>query len=217
MAVKMRGFGELLADVRQLEKDLSRPEAFYHSRLPDYQLQAIKTAKEVLRFLRPPAINAREWEIKVNRVADRVSVDPKPGGDGIIFGFRGSVPADGSLAPYSMRPSSQIVSFDDIRDWIRAGMAGEAGGKRVTAVDEKVMRERGIDGVASVVMKAYHSVTSDARYTRLRAAIQRYMTGSRSTADTPLMEAVAKAWIEHFTPRIKRDLSVHAASVCRRF
>lgn len=177
----------------------------------------------MLTHLRPPTTKPEEWKRKTDRVVARVGATLLFGGNGIIF--RIAEPggnADGGLAPKEQRPDSQVMTFDDIKDWIRAGQKGEPGAKRITAEDEKFMAdagggEAGINAVASIVMKAYYSSTPKPNYTRLRAAIQRYMLGNRATQSSPLLDAVAKAWREHFAVVIRRDLKDHAAQLCREF
>lgn len=216
--MEITGFDELLADVRTFEAELAAPTSLYQRHRADYFQQARRVAAEVLRLIRPPEMKAEEWNLKVNRIVDRVTTEMLIGGNGIIFaiGEPGEA-ADGGLAPKESRPSSQMMSYEDIKEWIRAGVAGEPGGKRMTAADETAMRERGLPGVAAVVMKAYYSSKPDARYTRLRAAIQRYFMGARKQESAPLLDAVAVAWVEHFTPVIIRDLSEYAAELCREF
>lgn len=216
--MEITGFDELLSDVRALEAELTAPGSLYQLHRADYFQQARRVAAEVLRLIRPPGMKVEEWSVKVERIVDRVTTEMLIGDNGIIFciGEPGES-ADGSLAPKESRPSSQIMSYEDIKEWIRAGIAGEPGGKRITAADETAMRERGIPGVAAVVMKAYYSKKPEARYARLRAAIQRYFMGARKQESVPLLDAVAAAWVEHFAPVITRDLSEYAAELCREF
>ncbi len=216
--MELSGFDELLADVHALEAELTAPTSLYQRHRADYYQQARRVAAEVLRLIRPPDFKAAEWNIKVDRIVDRVTTEMAMGGNGIIFGIgEPGEAADGGLAPKESRPSSQQMTYEDIKEWIRAGLEGEPGGKRITAADETAMRERGIPGVATVVMRAYYSKKTEARYTRLRAALQRYFLGARKTESAPLLDAVAVAWVEHFTPVITRDLSDYAAELCREF
>lgn len=221
--MQLKGFDSMLSRVRKLESDLHQPASFYASMRGEYHQQAIRIAAAVLTQLRPPTAKPEEWKRKTDRVVARVGATLLFGGNGIIFRIAepgGS--SDGGLAPNDQRPDSQVMSFDDIKDWIRAGQKGEPGAKRITAADEKAMAaagggEAGINAVASIVMKAYYSSQPKSNYTRLRAAIQRYMLGNRNTESSPLLDAVAKAWREHFAVVIRRDLKEHAAQICRKF
>jgi hypothetical protein len=216
--MQLSGFDELLTDVRALEENLREPAPMFARHRADYWRQARRVAAEVLRLLRPPEIKAPEWQAKVERIVDRVTTDLLAGANGIVFSIGdGTRFVDGSLAPNESRPASQVMSYEDIKEWIRAGIAGEPGGKRITAIDEDVMSEKGIPGVAAIVMKAYYSKKPEARYTRLRAAIQRYFLGARKTEAEPLLDAIAVAWVEHFTPVIARDLGEYADGLCRKF
>lgn len=215
--MKMRGFKELVHDVKLFEHRLASPPTFYNHR-KEYHQAARKVAENVLRLSRPVDTDAQEWDRKVERILERVISELLIGGNGIIFGVTdpGEL-KEGGLAPKATRSSSQTMTYDNIKDWIRAGIRGVPGGKRITAIDDAVMQKKGIDGVAQVVMKAYYSSKADARYNRLRAAIQRYFLGGKSKETAPLLDAVAKAWIEHFTPVIRRDLSDYADRICREF
>lgn len=221
--MKLKGFDSVLGRVRKLESALHQPASFYASKRGEYHQQASRIAEAILIQLRPATTKPEEWKRKTDRVVARVTATLLFGGDGIIF--RIAEPGgttDGGLAPNEQRPESQVMSFEDIKDWIRAGQRGEPGAKRITAADEKVMAkagggEAGINAVASIVMKAYYSSAPKSNYTRLRAAIQRYMLGARETQSSPLLDAVAKAWREHFAVVIRRDLKDHAVQLCKDF
>jgi hypothetical protein len=211
--MKLTGFDQLLSDVRDFEAELAAPASFYARHRQPYYQQARRLAEEVLSQLRPPESKREDWKRKVDAVLDRITTDLLAGGDGIVFNF--AAPDESVIN--GERPSTQTMSFEDIKEWIRAGIAGEPGGKRITAIDDKVMREKGVAGVASVVMKAYYSKKPDPRYARLRSAIQRYFLGARAAESSPLLDAVTVAWVEHFSVVIPQDLSKYAADLCRRF
>lgn len=221
--MKLKGFESMVSRVRKLESALHQPASFYASKRGEYHQQATRLAEVILTQLRPPTTRPEEWKRKTDRVVARVTTVLLFGGDGIIFRIaEPGGPADGGLAPNEQRPDSQVMSFEDIKDWIRAGQRGEPGGKRITADDEDYMAkagggEAGINAVASVVMKAYYSSAPRSNYTRLRAAIQRYMLGNRDAQSSPLLDAVAKAWREHFAVVIRRDLKDHAVQLCQEF
>lgn len=215
--MKMRGFEQLLHDVKLFEHRLASPPTFYHHR-QEYHATARRIAADVLRLMRPVDTDAKEWDRKIARILDRVVSELLLGGNGIIFGVTDPGEAqEGTLDPKATRRPSQVMTYDNIKDWIRAGIRGEPGGKRITAIDDAVMQKKGIDGVAQIVMKAYYSSAADARYNRLRAAIQRYFLGGKSKQSTPLLDAVAQAWLAHFTPAIHRDLADYATRICREF
>lgn len=215
--MKLRGFDQLLTDVKMFERRLASPPTFYNHR-QEYQRTARTVAENVLRLMRPVDMDAREWDRKIERILSRVISELLIGGNGIIFGVTDPGEAkEGVLDPKARRSSSQVMTYDNIKDWIRAGQRGEAGGKRITKIDDEIMAKKGIDGVAQIVMKAYYSSKADARYNRLRAAIQRYFLGDKGKDASPLLDAVAKAWVEHLTPVIRRDLSDYAARLCREF
>jgi hypothetical protein len=223
LPMKLKGFEEMVGRVRRLESALHQPASFYASMRGEYHRQATQIAEAILTQLRPPKTKPEDWKRKTDRVVARVTTVLLFGGDGIIF--RIAEPggtADGGLAPNDQRPDSQVMSFDDIKDWIRAGQRGEPGGKRITADDEAYMAkagggEAGINAVAAIVMKAYYSTLPRSNYTRLRAAIQRYMLGNRDSQSSPLLDAIATAWREHFAVVIRRDLKDHAVQLCKEF
>jgi hypothetical protein len=216
--MRITGFDKLLTDVRRLEENLARP-TMYAERRAEYHAHAVQVARETLTIIRPPDVSPEEWKRRVDLVVARVMAEVLVTRNGILFSVSSPelAAADGSLAPNDSRPASQVMSFEDIKEWIRAGQKGEPGGKIITAEDAQRIREQGIDAVASIVMKAYYSAKPDSRYTRLRAAIQRYMLGSRATAAAPLLDTIATAWAEHFSSTIPRDLKTHAAKLCREF
>jgi hypothetical protein len=210
--MKLTGFDQLLSDVRDFEAELAAPASFYARHREEYFQQARLIAMQVLGLSRPPEIKVEEWKRKSDRIIDRIVTELLAGGDGVVFNFG---PADGNVT--GERPSSQTMSYEDIKEWIRAGIKGEPGGKRITAIDDEVMSKKGVDGVASVVMKAFYSKKPDPRYARLRSAIQRYFIGARAVESTPLLDSITIAWREHFSVVIPQDLKRYAADLCRRF
>lgn len=210
--MKIEGFDELLADVDRLERELEEPASFYREHREEYYRQAAEITRRVLMMAAPQGANPHDWKRKVERIVDRVTAELLVGNNGIVFTFGADLEtADGQ------RPVKQVMTYTDIEEWIKAGLEGVDGGKRITAIDEKVMAEKGIKGVASIVMKAYYSRNPDARYERLRRAIQRYFLGARPAAEEPLLDLVAAAWHAHFSVVIADDLERHAAELCRRF
>ena len=66
-------------------------------------------------------------------------------------------------------------------------------------------------------MRAYYSRKSPANYTRLRRAIQRYLAGASDSTGNALLDAVAAAWMQHFSARFPRDLRGHVDKLVRNF
>lgn len=215
--MKLTGFAEALDHVRSFERDLTSPVSFYAEHRAEYHRQAVVIARKLLLALRPDSTHQDEWHRKVEMIVDRVATDLIASGGGLIFAFAAPRDrADGSLSSSENRPAEQVMSFEDIERWVQAGLDGEPGGKRITAIDWKLLAEKGTRGVASVVMKAYYSSRPDARYTRLRRAIQRYFHGARQQDAEPLLDAVSAAWKEHFAAVIPRDLRKWAVARSRR-
>ena len=212
----MDDFDKLLEDVEKLDVELSDPRPFFEEVRGEYLIAAKRVAVAVMTAQRPPDVKVEDWQRRVDRVADRVTAQLLAFG-GLVLRVRDAgEPSGALLPPVEQRSSYQAITFADVKEWIRAGQRGEAGGKRITAADEAKIRERGVDAVAADVMKAYFSREPKANYGRLRAAIQRYLIGGQGESD-PSMEAIAAAWKEHFTPVLHRDLSDWAAGVVRRF
>jgi hypothetical protein len=215
MALKIRGMEEAIARVRALEQDLARPASFYAANRERYHRQAVEIAAKLLVMLRPQDMDPELWKQKSTRIIDRVTADLSIFQNGIIFAVaEPSGSTDGSLSGKEERPENQAMSFDDIVDWVQAGLDGKPGGKRIKNIDRQVMAKQGIKGVASIVMKAYYSQKPEARYNRLRAAIQKYALGSRAEASTPLLDAIAAAWRTHFAIAITNDLRDWAITRC---
>jgi len=123
--------------------------------------------------------------------------------------------------------SSQIVNFDDIREWIHAGRRGEEGGKIVTEGDKAIIAGRGLDSVALRVRSAYDLRKALGSFGRLRSAIQRYFLGAADKDTDPLLDAVATATafkvsaFQHFSvsgfpfpPIVQRDLEKWVGERC---
>ena len=127
-----------------------------------------------------------------------------------------------------LRKSASIGGFISLSrinlllDWIQAGENNLPDGKRITDRDRAVMAKA--DGgdarykaLATIVMRAYYSRKPEGSYVRLRRVIQKFLFGIAEDTGDPILDAVATAWTEHFTPRHHRDLKSHVAKLCRGF
>jgi len=210
-------FDELFADISALEKKLSAPVEFHAAKSESYHRTATAIARRVLMGARPPEHNADSWSHKVDKTLDRISLDLMLGG-GTTLSISSPPESSGSLDPKESRPPTQQVNHKDIVEWIRSGVAGEEGGKRITAEDRKILDDpkQGENALATIVMRAYYSRHNPPNYTRLRRVIQRYLTGEESASE-PLLDAVAAAWEVHFSVRFSRDLTHHFSRLAREF
>jgi len=209
------GFDETLAALERMEARLSTPRDFWLGKAAEYHGIARRIAVDVLTHLRPPDQPADTWAAKVDRVADRVTADVSIWGNSLVLGIQDPGEANPGVPVQRLPPgSAQVVTLDDIREWIRAGLRGEEGGKRITPGDESLIRDRGIDAVAQRVRTAYYSRAPLGAYGRLRSAIQRYFLGAKDKDTDPLLDAVATAWTETFTPIVQRDLEKWVGERC---
>ena len=71
--------------------------------------------------------------------------------------------------------------------------------------------------LAPIVMRTYYSHKPEDSYVRLRHVIRKSLFGIAEDTGDPILDAVATAWTEHFSPRHHRDLKSHAAKLCRVF
>lgn len=219
-------FDQLFRDIERLDKNLSAPVDHYERKRQPYQQTAILLARRVLMAAMPADHHGKpervaRWKKRVEVTVDRITTELMLGGWGMILSISSPPDPEGELdSDKGSRPQNQKVEHKDVVEWIRAGVAGLPGGKKITARDKKVLADpkQGENGLATIVMRAYYSRSSLANYTRLRRVIQRYLAGAveDSTGDA-LLDAVATAWAEHFSLRFPRDLKAHVSKVVREF
>lgn len=218
-------FDQLFADIGAFDKALAAPVELHAAKRESYHRTARIVASRVLLAAMPaehhsnPDAVAR-WKHRVNVTLDRITCELMLGGWGMVLSISQPPESEGALDPKEFRPASQRVDHKDVVEWIRAGLAGEEGGKRLTDKDRKILDDpkQGEKALATIVMRAYYSRKSPANYTRLRKAIQRYLSGAVDTSTgNALLDAVAVAWIEHFSARFPRDLKAHVSKLAREF
>lgn len=209
-------FDELLRDCNRFENQLANPEPFYQRHGKAYHDTARLIAKRVLLDLIPQGEDKDRWRVKVERVVDRVTGELMVGG-GLLLTIFADEEYSSTLAPKGERSSQQSVTHADVVEWIRAGLDGREGGKRITARDRDIIAKQGEKALATIVMRAYYSHQPKASYARLRRVIQRYLFGVSETTGNSLLDAVATAWVEHFTVRHRRDLNAYVGELCRQF
>jgi len=217
-------FSDLIRDTEKLEADLTAPVAAYRGMRDPYHLTARLVAARVLMAAMPADHHGKperieRWKHRVDVTLDRITTDLMLGGWGMVLSVSSPPDPEGELDPDKHnRPQAQRVDHKDVVEWIRDGIAGRPGGKHITERDRKVLAEQGERGLATIVMRAYYSRKSPANYTRLRRAIQRYLAGAvESSTGNALLDAVAAAWMQHFSARFPRDLKAHVARLIRNF
>ncbi len=209
-------FEELFSDISVLDKRLSTPTEFHRAEQVSYHHTARLIAKRILLPAMPEGQDPERWKVKVDRALDRITAQLMLDG-GMMLAMTSAPPTTGGLANKESRPPEQTVTHNDVREWIRAGLEGSEGGKRITDRDRKILADQGEKGLATIVMRAYYSREPIGSYVRLRRVIQTYLHGPAETSGTPLMDAVAAAWMEHFLVRFPRDLNAHVTVLCRQF
>lgn len=219
--MKKTTFDELLLDVAAFDKQMDSPQEFYIGLEQPYRQTAAMIARRILMHNMPEGRDRERWRMKVNRVVESIVSYAMLHG-GLEIGMKGDPDTSGSLDPKESRPYEQSIHHSDVVEWIKAGENGLPGGKRITSEDRKRMAaagggEKGYNAVATIVMRAYYSRKPSGSYVRLRRAIQKYLHGDEEVASSPLLDAVAAAWVEHFTPRLRRDLNAHVSRLVREF
>ncbi len=225
-------FDQLFKDIQKLDRRLFVPRDFYQSKQTAYLATARLVASRVLLAAIPldhqadPQLELR-WKKRVEITLDRITAVLLLGGWGMVLTISEPPASEGGLDPdKSTRPFGERVSHKDVVEWIRAGVAGIEGGKRITDVDRQRLADpkQGENGLASIIMRAYYSRKmgkageGSPNYVRLRQAIQRYLSGALDkNSGSELLDAVAAAWIEHFSLRFPRDLRIHVTSLVRDF
>jgi len=218
-------FSDLFRDIEAVDKQLAAPVELHAARQEPYHRTARLVARRVLLATVPAEHQANpeavaRWKHRVEITLDRITTELMLGGWGMVISISSPSEAEGALDPKETRPQAQQVSHQDVVEWIRAGIDGEAGGKRITARDKTIIDDpkQGEKALATIVMRAYYSRKSPPNYTRLRKAIQRYLAGAVEDATgNSLLDAVATAWVEHFSVRFPRDLKTHVSRLVRQF
>jgi hypothetical protein len=217
-------FDQLIADTEALESRLRNPADFYQEHQPSYHATAAAVARRVLIAARPEGTPPDRWRAKVEKIVNRVTAHLMLSGIGdMVLTVSAPTEDDGKVDPDKVsRSESQKMTHADIMDWVMAGHRGEAGGKIWKQEDYKRFSdagsaEKGYSAISTIVMRAYYSRKPESSYVRLRRAIQRYVHGSQESAGEPLLDAIATAWVEHFSHRLPRDLRQHAAKLVREF
>jgi hypothetical protein len=210
-------FDRLFSDIARLDASLSSPVELHARQRQPYHKTARAIARRVLTAAKPPDHDSASWNHKVEKTLDRIT------SESMLWAMTTlelTLPPEssGDLATKENRPAAQRVSHPEVVEWIRSGVNGEAGGKRITSRDREILNDpkQGESALATIVMRAYYSRNNPANYTRLRRAIQRYLTGEEAASD-PLLDAVLLAWHEHFAVRFPRDMAAHVARLAAGF
>lgn len=206
----MKDLGAFILEVKATERRLREPTDFWRAHQDPYFKTAQAIAARTLRTSRPPEITPEVWAHKSAVILNRIV------GQLLAFGIGMEIAVtepDGNTAAAPYRPLATGASQQDLARWIRAGMAGDPEGKRLTTRDTEIIRTQGIEALAYIVQRAYYSQRPKANYARLRNAIQRYLKLDDTTTGSVILDAIATAWEEHFTPRFGRDFSHHVGRV----
>jgi hypothetical protein len=212
-APHLKGFDKLLTDVRKLETGLRHPVRFFAEKQDTYHATAAAIARRVIIGMRPPETDAAEWARRAEVVISRIVSELMLGG-----GLAISVEDAANAAP-APQPGGNPANptRDDIVEWIRAGLRGEAGGKRITDADRERIARHGERAVATIVRRAVYSDRNSPSYHRLRRAIHSYLSGAGDAVADDMLRAVLTAWEVHFSVRASRDLAAYVADVARKF
>lgn len=209
----MDDFDKVLRDLAVLERKLANPTPFYAQAQESYHVTAAAIAKRVIISMRPESESEKDWNHRAEIVANRLSSELLLGGGLAIF-----LDDPANQENKTQRTANAAApNRDDIMEWVKAGIRGEPGGKRITAEDAQRINTHGVQGVAAVVRRAIYSDRNVKSYQRLRRAIYRYLSGSGDATADEVMLAVQEAWVQHFTPRQHRDLSRYVSKLTSTF
>lgn len=177
-------------------------QEYFRENFPRYLQIAQTTAHQILSALRPPEIEADEWERRIGRFATLILVESIQ----TSAGFR--VAYDGSGDDEAENQSDAIhgeITFEDIEDWIKAGRENQPEGKDISRAEAGASDRE----IAYTVYKALTNPElgfNSKDTSRLRAAIQKFLSTSTSYSIEPFLENVLDAWETIFYETVAQDL-----------
>lgn len=209
-------FEDFIARTANFEAQLRNPAEFFAAHAGDYLAFAKQVAASTMNALRPPEIDPDHWRRRTEEVLDAITIAMLTGGDGVRLTIHQA--PEGQLPEKGMRSAVQAISFQDVMDWITAGLEGKPGGKRLQAGDEAAFRDEKAKRVrASIIMKAYYGLEPKPSWQGLRYAIQRWLRGFDQQQPDAVLAAIATAWRAAFMAKVRRDLAAWLGQRIARF
>lgn len=215
-------FAELMADCDAMDARLNHSgQEFFHPHAAEYSGHARRITLQVMMANIPPDTDRDEWRRKAERVAERVADQVMLDG-GYMISLASSAATIGALdKDKTNRPPEQVVTHDQVVQWVKDGHDGKPGGKIWKQIDFKRYTDsgggdKGYKAIATIVMRAYYSQEPLSSYVRLRRAIQRYLHEGVEE-NNPLLDAIAEAWMAFFSVKYPSDLESHVTKIVRAF
>jgi hypothetical protein len=198
-----------------LDAKLKSPKDFFAGKAEIYRSMAASIARATLTAVKPPETSTEDWRKELEALVHSITAELlAPAGLELRIGS-----AQRQL-PNVTSSDGVVYDLDEVRKWVLAGMDRQVGAKILDEDDEAILRKYGeATGsriIAGRVMRAYYSGNRDANYERLRDAIRKFLGGSNAEQADETLAAVAKAWEQALTPRVKEDLEAWMLATAER-
>lgn len=199
-------FDQFIQRTQRFEARLRKPSEFFAERSSLYLALARNIARSTMISLRPQDADPERWERRIEEVVTAVTIALMSSGDGLRISIAERKPGD--LPAKGDRSGIQMITFEDVMQWIRDGLEGKPGGKIIKPEDETAFQnEANMRVRASIIMKAYYGQEPRPQWEALRRHIQSWMRGETSSEPDEFMKAIRTAWHASFVPIVRDDLA----------
>lgn len=189
----------VIARLQQRQERLADATGFFREHAREYRALAQRIVRQVGRVLRPTRTDIEEWEtfleVLVARTVSQLVTAGAGGEPGLDIELR--VAADPQAQEGDYVVGEQGITYNQVREWVEAGLLGEEGGKNIDERD----RNEGADAITQRVWK----VLNDPAGKMSGASIRAYLEGRQDTPYGKLLSQMLKAWLDQMLPVIRRD------------
>jgi len=191
-------FFDQLGAVEAVYSELDSVVEFLESNKSRYIALARNTISDVLGGLRPEGIEEDAWERRVRSIQRGVLLEVMATGKGFDLSYGGGRQAD------VKEGLSDEIEYEDVMEWVEAGLRGDAEGKDIANYEADRTKEQ-------IAMNVYEAISQPGLsamgkdYTGVRSAIEEYFSSEVSTGLSGFMEIILNAWSNVFLVVVTRD------------
>ena len=188
---------------------IESPKLLVAANIERYLKVAKSTARQTVLNLQPEGTDTQEWRQQVEYFTAAIFSESLSLGFSISYrGRRAAQSANGIEEGSSA--SIDDVTFDDVLEWVEAGIQGDPDGKEIQDYDKDA---------TSTAHRIYRVTSEDYQgqgdYSGIRQRLNEWADDHVSQSFEGLLEAVLSAWAIILPPMIEEDYIKHIDRVLR--
>lgn len=210
----MKSLSQFVGQMRETRSRLEKPKEFFVEHRTRYELLARSVVRQTLAALRPAESDPEEWDRNVERYARAVTAIVTANPLGIRL--RTSAEDRGDEEAAKGGPGGKAdIGYDDVLEWVRAGMEGDPEGKDLTAAESGRNEYEIAFQVYEAIEQYRLAGVSKKDYSRITRRLEEWVTRSTQLKFAEFAAAIAAAWLRVFAPLYAEDFNLHVRATMR--